>query len=138
MAITDKGCTMDSMHWQIYPGVGFLGPASVIHWRVMRTCISPINISTFASVVTRHESTLSLISLLRLNSLRVSSGQTLLLILCCRNQVKMAVIHQISLFFWMCANSHYPWGLTHVLSLEIHPWEYSRKVQSSEPYQRNI
>ena len=72
MPIADKGCMMDSMHWQIYPGAGFLGPASAIHWRVMRTfkaCISPIDISTFASVGVRCELTLSLISLLRLNSL---------------------------------------------------------------------
>ena len=102
MPITDKEHMMDSMHWQTYLGVGLLGPASAMHWRVMRTfkvCIPPINISTFASVSARHESTLSLISLLRLDSLPGSSGQAPLLILHHQNQVKTAAIYLTSSSF---------------------------------------
>ena len=107
MPVADRQLMIDSMHWQIYPRVGFLGPASVIHWRVMRTikaCFSAIDI-TFASVGARCELTMSLISLLRLNSLQGSSGHAPFLILHPQNQIKMAAIYWISSSFWIYANS---------------------------------
>ena len=122
MPITDKACMMDSTHWQTYPGAGLLGPALAIHWRVMRTfkaCISPINISTLTSVSMRQESTLSLISLLRLNSLLGSSGQTPLLILHHRDQVKAVAIYQTSSSFWICANSVLHGGSHMLLALNF-------------------
>ena len=120
---------MDLMHWQTYPGAGLLGPTLVMHWRVMRAfkaCISPINISTFASDGTRCEST----SRQQWPSSTSDSPPS-------KPSEDSGDISNLLIFLNLCQLCS-PWGVTHALSLKLHPWEYSRKVRSSEPYQRDI